>query len=216
MQTLSLGDGDVDYMIPELDPNFLGDGLGISDDELRSIGESLSKRSLLSASDMASVLEGFAEEQQQTIIASFLLFGGDASIVSRASELARRSRQPKGSGKKNCHLPGRNREHGRERLPWLPPQPKPRLGGVVGLLGRRHARFRASDRGRAGFRQTQTMTRSVPLWPYGPPDHHEECCLLHETGGNGYCDCKASDASDTEWGIGAWCNPDAVQPDDGR
>lgn len=38
-----------------------------------------------------------------------------------------------------------------------------------------------------------------PTWPYGPPGFHEDCCLLHE--GGAYCDCKASDASDTEWGM---------------
>lgn len=37
-------------------------------------------------------------------------------------------------------------------------------------------------------------------WPYGPPDHHESCCVLFA--GRDYCDCKASDASDEEFGIG--------------
>jgi hypothetical protein len=42
-------------------------------------------------------------------------------------------------------------------------------------------------------------------WPYGPPSYHETCCRLHRmrdqsrTGGL-YCDCKASEASDTEFG----------------
>ena len=35
-------------------------------------------------------------------------------------------------------------------------------------------------------------------WPYGPPDFHEGACGLHA--GGRFCDCKASDASDTEWG----------------
>jgi len=35
-------------------------------------------------------------------------------------------------------------------------------------------------------------------WPYGPPDYHETCCRLHKQGL--FCDCKASDASDTEYG----------------
>lgn len=48
-----------------------------------------------------------------------------------------------------------------------------------------------------------TLLRPVPpeRWPFGPPDHHEECCTLHASGT--YCDCKASDASDAEWGNGA-------------
>ena len=49
-------------------------------------------------------------------------------------------------------------------------------------------------------------------WPYGPAEFHEECCLLHETQGVGFCDCKASDSSDGEWGLGAWpSNPPPVQ-----
>lgn len=38
-------------------------------------------------------------------------------------------------------------------------------------------------------------------WPYGPPHMHEDCCVLRR--GETYCDCKASDASDTEWGRGS-------------
>lgn len=38
-------------------------------------------------------------------------------------------------------------------------------------------------------------------WPYGPPEHHESCCLLRD--GGSYCDCKASDASDSHFGSGA-------------
>jgi hypothetical protein len=30
-------------------------------------------------------------------------------------------------------------------------------------------------------------------WPFGPPEAHEDVCLLHE--GGLYCDCAASDAS---------------------
>lgn len=49
------------------------------------------------------------------------------------------------------------------------------------------------------------LVRPVPpeRWPYGPPSAHETCCMLHR-GHNGglYCDCKASDASDDEWGEG--------------
>lgn len=44
---------------------------------------------------------------------------------------------------------------------------------------------------------------TIEAWPYGPPDFHEDVCLLHGNGGLGFCDCKASDASDTEWGRGA-------------
>ncbi len=38
-------------------------------------------------------------------------------------------------------------------------------------------------------------------WPYGPPSFHQEGCGLH-TGGL-FCDCRASCADDTEWGVGA-------------
>lgn len=40
-------------------------------------------------------------------------------------------------------------------------------------------------------------------WPYGPSDHHQDCCNLHRTNGVGFCDCLASDASDREWGMGS-------------
>lgn len=33
-------------------------------------------------------------------------------------------------------------------------------------------------------------------WPYGPPDAHEECCILHE--GGLYCDCAASAADEED------------------
>jgi hypothetical protein len=38
-------------------------------------------------------------------------------------------------------------------------------------------------------------------WPYGPPGFHEAVCLLHK--GGRYCDCKASDASDDDFGTSA-------------
>lgn len=40
-----------------------------------------------------------------------------------------------------------------------------------------------------------TLIRPVPpdRWPYGPPEAHEDCCVLHS--GGLFCDCKASDAS---------------------
>lgn len=41
------------------------------------------------------------------------------------------------------------------------------------------------------------------IWPYGPSDFHEDVCRLQIHRGRGFCDCKASDASDTEWGMGA-------------
>lgn len=49
------------------------------------------------------------------------------------------------------------------------------------------------------------------LWPYGPASHHEAVCVLFE--GATYCDCKASDASDTEWGEGGYLDtsPAAVE-----
>lgn len=45
-----------------------------------------------------------------------------------------------------------------------------------------------------------SLWKPVPpeRWPYCLPDYHEICCLLHNQGL--YCDCKASDASDTEHG----------------
>lgn len=49
----------------------------------------------------------------------------------------------------------------------------------------------------------EVLVRPVPpeRWPYGPPAFHEDCCHLRE--GGLYCDCKASDNSDTEYGEGA-------------
>lgn len=41
---------------------------------------------------------------------------------------------------------------------------------------------------------------SEDFWPYGPPAFHEPVCLLMEQNGHGYCDCKASDSEDEEWG----------------
>ncbi len=38
----------------------------------------------------------------------------------------------------------------------------------------------------------------IDKWPYGRPEVHERCCVLFD--GKDYCDCKASDASDLEWG----------------
>ncbi len=38
-------------------------------------------------------------------------------------------------------------------------------------------------------------------WPYGPPDHHQDACILHK--GGLYCDCEASAHDDVEWGKGA-------------
>lgn len=42
-------------------------------------------------------------------------------------------------------------------------------------------------------------TRDLPptRWPYGPPEFHESCCCLFRGGAGAYCDCKASDASDS-------------------
>lgn len=42
----------------------------------------------------------------------------------------------------------------------------------------------------------------VDEWPYGPKSMHEDCCKLHA--GAVACDCKASDASDAEYGQAAW------------
>lgn len=47
----------------------------------------------------------------------------------------------------------------------------------------------------------QTLAHEVPpeRWPYGKPDHHERACLLFSRNGR-YCDCRASDQSDTQFG----------------
>lgn len=45
----------------------------------------------------------------------------------------------------------------------------------------------------------RTVTGS--RWPFGPPPAHEGCCALFSM--KTYCDCKASDASDIENGVGA-------------
>lgn len=37
-------------------------------------------------------------------------------------------------------------------------------------------------------------------WPYGAPQYHQNACRLHQ--GSPNCDCAASDASDSDWGIG--------------
>ena len=44
------------------------------------------------------------------------------------------------------------------------------------------------------------LLHPVPFerWPYGPPESHEQCCALFI--GILHCDCKASDASDSEFG----------------
>lgn len=41
-----------------------------------------------------------------------------------------------------------------------------------------------------------TLLRPVPpeRWPFGPPEEHDRCCILHE--GGLYCDCGASAADD--------------------
>lgn len=44
------------------------------------------------------------------------------------------------------------------------------------------------------------LRKPVPpeRWPFGPPSFHEDACKLRKNGL--FCDCKASDSSDTEWG----------------
>ncbi len=46
---------------------------------------------------------------------------------------------------------------------------------------------------------TPKVAVSGNRWPYGPPEKHEDCCGLQD--GGAFCDCKASDASDEEWGV---------------
>lgn len=36
-------------------------------------------------------------------------------------------------------------------------------------------------------------------WPYGPPVRHQDICLLKS--GGLFCDCAASAADDSEWGM---------------
>lgn len=38
-------------------------------------------------------------------------------------------------------------------------------------------------------------------WPFGPPDHHEAGCMLHEHGVAAFCDCAASGADDVDFGV---------------
>ena len=39
-------------------------------------------------------------------------------------------------------------------------------------------------------------------WPYGPPSVHESSCMLFDFGGEGeFCDCAASCADDSDFGI---------------
>lgn len=83
MQIQSLGD--TDYMIPELDPNFLDGSLGLADEELRAVGEELAGRFLLFPADLEGALGPFSKEDRQTIIAAFLAAGGDPSIVESAT-----------------------------------------------------------------------------------------------------------------------------------
>lgn len=49
-------------------------------------------------------------------------------------------------------------------------------------------------------RTTLRAPVSPERWPYGRPEKHQPVCLLHS--GGLFCDCAASDASDTEWGEG--------------
>lgn len=90
-----------DYMIPELDPNFLDGSLGIDEGSLRDIGENLAEGGS-PASDLAAALSPFSGADQQTIIASFLAFGGDPAKVARATQLIEKAAfvdDPMGLGK---------------------------------------------------------------------------------------------------------------------
>lgn len=77
------GLGATDYMIPELDPNFLN-GLGISEEELRGIGEVLAGNEALTIGDMADAMRPFSDDERKSIIGEFLSFGGDPRIVNAA------------------------------------------------------------------------------------------------------------------------------------
>lgn len=57
-----------------------------------------------------------------------------------------------------------------------------------------------------GIEDGATLRHPVPevRWPYGPPSAHEDGCRLFGLNEPLYCDCKASDASDPDYGIGAW------------
>lgn len=48
-----------------------------------------------------------------------------------------------------------------------------------------------------------TLTRVVPpaRWPFGPPEFHQDGCILFN--GGLFCDCLASASDDLDWGFGA-------------
>lgn len=81
--------GKTDYMIPELDPNFLSGALGVSEAVLEDIGKTLAETFTLehirgTGAALANALEPFSASDRQTIIASFLAFGGDPQFVRSA------------------------------------------------------------------------------------------------------------------------------------
>lgn len=79
MQIQSLGA--VDYMIPELDPNYLGDHLG---GELEDAGRDLALSKSLTAEELASVLRPQAPSSRDVIAASFVANGGDVALLNAA------------------------------------------------------------------------------------------------------------------------------------
>lgn len=86
-----------DYMIPELDPNFLDGSLGaVSEDDLKDIGENLASSALTSTAGVAAALRPFSAEDRQTIIASFLAFSGSPTQVARATRILASEASSKG------------------------------------------------------------------------------------------------------------------------
>ena len=79
--------GEVDYMIPELDPNFLG-GLGASLAELRKLGRDLAvQANPITAIALHDALLPFSPEERDLVLQAFVESGGDALIIPDARQL---------------------------------------------------------------------------------------------------------------------------------
>ncbi len=63
------------------------------------------------------------------------------------------------------------------------------------------AGFRWVGPNQSDLESDNSLKKPVPpeQWPYGPPAFHESSCLLHSSGL--YCDCKASEADDRDYGV---------------
>lgn len=127
--------GAPDYMIPELDPNFLDGSLGIDESTLKDIGENLAENTSAFASDVANALAPFSEADRQTIIGSFLAFGGSPGMVSSATQILR-SQQP---SKASAHT-GFTIDNPKVRIAW----------GVLGTASMAASAFH-------GYRRNQSI-----------------------------------------------------------